>query len=97
MQSVYVVQINPTPETYRTEWETQLQLGIFRTREHAETTMFNVMARDMRTKIIEVSEMTSTKRGKGKDAFEEKVHEITHIIPRSYRVHQIRVLPVNGW
>jgi len=97
MQSVFVVQINPTPETSRTDWETQLQLGIFRNREDAETTMFNVMARDMRIKIIEVSEMTSTKRGKGKLAFEAKVHEITHIIPRSYRVHEIRILPARGW
>ena len=97
MQSVFVVQINPNPEDRLSKWETLQDLGIYRTREGCETLMFNLMARDMRIKIVEVSEMTSTKRGKGKRAFEEKVHEITRIIPRSYRVQEIRVLPVRNF
>ena len=88
MQSVFVIQICELPATYP-EWKTQLQFGIFRRREDAETTMFNVMARQMRNGIDEIREMTSTKRGKGKIAYNEKVVEITENIPRSIRVCEL--------
>ena len=97
MQSVFVVQTNEMPLSRNPDWKTQLQFGIFRRREDAEKTMFNVMARKMRNGIDEIREMTSTKRGKGKAAYNAKVYEITEEIPRSIRVHEIRVLPVRGF
>jgi|TARA_R100000482_G_scaffold123324_1_gene73024 hypothetical protein len=97
MQSVFVVQTNEMPLSRNPDWKTQLQFGIFRRREDAEKTMFNVMARKMRDGIDEIREMTSTKRGKGKAAYNAKVYEITEEIPRSIRVHEIRVLPVRGF
>ena len=88
MQSVFVVQTCELPSKHP-EWKTQLQLGIFRHREDAENTMFNVMARKMRNGIDEIREMTSTKRGKGRDAYNLKVAEITVQIPRSHRVCEL--------
>lgn len=96
MQSVFVVQICELPATYP-EWKTQLQLGIYRNREDCENAMFNVIARKMRNGIDEIREMTSTKRGKGREAYNLKVDEITVQIPRSHRVHEIRVVPVRGF
>ena len=88
MQSVFVVQICELPATYP-EWKTQLQHGIFRRREDAENAMFNVMARKMRNGIDEIREMTSTKRGKGREDYNRKVDEITAQIPRSHRVCEL--------
>ncbi len=89
MQSVFVVQTNEMPLSRNPDWKTQLQFGIFRRREDAEKTMFQVMARQMRNGIDEIREMTSTKRGKGKIAYNEKIVEITEIIPRSIRVCEL--------
>ena len=88
MQSVFVVQTCENLKPYP-EWETKLQHGIFRRREDAENTMFNVMARKMRIAIDEIREMTSTKRGKGKIAYNNKVDEIVAQIPRSHRVCEL--------
>jgi hypothetical protein len=88
MQSVYVIQMCELPSK-SPEWKTQLQFGIFRRREDAETTMFNVMARKMRNGIDEIREMTSTKRGKGLQDYNLKVDEITVQIPRSIRVCEL--------
>ena len=88
MQSVFVVQICELPRPYP-EWKTQLQHGIFRRREDAENAMFNVMARKMRDGIDEIREMTSTKRGKGREHYNRKVDEITVEIPRSHRVCEL--------
>jgi hypothetical protein len=96
MQTVYVVQINTSVKLTNPDWETQIDLGIFRERKDAEETMFNVMGRDMASQIIEISEMTSTKRGKGRIAFEGKLQQIL-LIPRFYRVKEMRVLPVTRW
>ena len=89
MQSVFVVQINDQPLSRNPDWKTQLQHGIFRRREDAQNTMFNIMAHKMRSGIDEIREMTSTKRGKGKFAYETKLHEITEVIPRSHRVCEL--------
>lgn len=88
MQSVFVIQTCELPSTYA-DWKTQLQHGIFRRREDAEKTMFNIMARQMRNGIDEIREMTSTKRGKGKIAYNQKIVEITENIPRSIRVCEL--------
>lgn len=88
MQSVFVVQTCVLPST-RPEWKSQLQHGIFRRREDAENAMFNIMARRMREGIDEIREMTSTKRGKGRENYNYKVDEIVVQIPRSHRVHEL--------
>ncbi len=89
MQSVFVVQINDQPLSRNPDWKTQLQHGIFRRREDAQNAMFKIVARKMRNGIDEISEMTSTKRGKGKIAYNTKVYEITEEIPRSHRVCEL--------
>ena len=95
MQSVYVIQTCEMPRPYP-QWKTDLEHGIFRNREQAENAMFNVMARKMRIGIDEIREMTSTKRGKGREDYNRKVNEIVEEIPRSHRVHQILLRDRNG-
>lgn len=85
MSSVFIVQTCKQPSRMP-DWKTEIQHGIFRRREDAENAMFNLIARKMQAGIDEITEMTSTKRGKGKLVYLSKVDEITVQIPRSHRV-----------
>lgn len=71
------------------KWTTKVHAGVFTWEGEAVKQMHTMIAVEQAYAIRKIPEMRSTKRGEGKQIFNEKVREIT-AIPSKFRIIKIR-------